>query len=104
MLLSCYKLILIYPNARLLNDNCFWDVELPLTASGYYSPISDFLFLWITNPSHVSWKYWTMIDYRKIKKWPDKILRLGWIALIDKYWLVINDWLADIDWSDQLTC
>ena len=26
------------------------------------------------------------------------------IALIDGYWLVNNDWLADINWPDHLTC
>ena len=62
------------------------------------------MFLWITNTSHVSWKYWAMMDYGKIKKCPDEIRCLDWITLLDRYWLVINDWLADIDWPDHLTC
>ena len=52
----------------------------------------------------MSWKYWTMMDYGKIKKCPDEIRCLDWITLIDRYWLVINDWLANIDWPDHLTC
>ena len=52
----------------------------------------------------MSWKYWTMMDYGKIKKCPDEIRCLDWLTLIDRYWLVINDWLANIDWPDHLTC
>ena len=81
-----------------------WVVKLPLKTSGCYSTNLRLLVFWITNTSHVSWKYWAMMDYGKIKKWPDEIRCLDWLTLIDRYLLVINDWLADIDWPDHLTC
>ena len=38
------------------------------------------------------------------KKCLDEIRSLDWIALTGRYWLVIKDWLSDIDWPDHLTC
>ena len=38
------------------------------------------------------------------KNCPDQIRRFDWIALINGYWLDNNDWLADINWPDHLTC
>ena len=40
-----------------------------------------------------------MTDYRKRPKCPDEIRHL---ALIDRYSLVNNDWLLDINWPDHL--
>ena len=64
--------------------------------------ISAFLFIWITNSSNVieNIELWRIIgkDQNVSMKFNASI------ALIDGYWLVNNDWLADINWPDHLTC
>ena len=64
--------------------------------------ISGFSLLWITNSFHVSWKYWIIMDNKKIKI-------PGWnlTLLLDKsdlYRLINMEWLAGIDWLNDLTC
>ena len=64
--------------------------------------ISTFLFIWITNSSNAiqNIELWRIIG--KDQNGPMKFNAS--IALIDGYWLVNNDWLADINWPDHLTC
>ena len=78
-------------------------VNLQLLLSYNTAQISVFLFLWITKNKDpwnnkllsLYWKYLTMTYYGKWKCL-DEIRRFDWIALIGEYWLVNNDWLADV--------
>ena len=59
-------------------------------------------FIWITNSSNVieNIELWRIIG-------KDQNVPMTFnasIGLIDGYWLVNNDWLADINWPDHLTC
>ena len=56
--------------------------------------MSDFSLTWMTNFSHMSWKYWIMMDYRKTNKILDGIQRFGSIKLID--------WCQLVDTIDSL--
>ena len=54
------------------------------------------------NSFHMSWKYWSVIDYEKTKI--SDVRCFDWIKLIDWYRLVNIDWLTDIDQLSGLAC
>ena len=56
----------------------------------------------MTNSFHMSWKYWSVIDYEKTKI--SDVRCFDWIKLIDWYRLVNIDWLTDIDRLSGLAC
>ena len=64
--------------------------------------MSGFSFIQMTNLSHMSWKYWIMINYEKTKqKQTNKQKKRGWKSKLrlDKIdWSI--DWLI---WIDSLT-
>ena len=74
--------------------------------------MSGFSFIQMTNLSHMSWKYWIMINYEKTKqKQTNKQTKkarvkieasIGQNWLID--WLVNMDWPSDVEWLYDLTC
>ena len=77
-------------------------VKLPLTFSGCYNTNVRFSIIWITNSSHMSWKYWTMMDYWKTKKISNEYQCFDWIKLINWCQFINIGWLADIDLFDSM--
>ena len=78
--------------------------KLPLTASRYYS--TNFRVLVSLNNKRLS-RELEILNYDRLsenKQCLDEIRSLDWMALIDRYWLVINHWLTETDWADHLTC
>ena len=77
-------------------------VKLPLIFSGCYNTNVSFSVIWITHSSHMVWKYWTTMDYGKVKKFSNEYQRFDWIKLINWCQFVNIGWLADIDLFDSM--
>ena len=114
LLILLYITLLIhklFTIAKLLNGNCFWVVKLPLTASGCYNTNFRLLSSLNNNSTHVSWKYWVMRGYGKMKTARVKFgasTGENWLTDIDLllyselFWSVIfphSDWIRrDTEW------
>ena len=88
LILSCCKLLLScsITIAKLLNQNFFWVLKLPLTALRCYDT-NVWLFTYLNNKlfSHELLNYDGLWENRKI---PDENQRFGWIKSIHGYRLV----------------
>ena len=85
------------------NGNCFEVVKITITASECYSTNFSF-FVSLNNKLLLrNWRYRTIKDCGDRQKC-DEIQHIHWMALIDGYWMVNNDWLSDIKWLNHLTC
>ena len=88
--------------AKLLNQNCFYFVKLPLTVSECFNT-NVTLFTWITKLFSRVLKILNYDGLWENKKLADENQRFHWIKSIHWYRLVNIGWLADINLLDYIS-